>query len=382
MPFVFWGKCLSIKFAARPLIAFVFATSLSFPSAAQQTPPPSNPAPPASGTETSGQPATPGQQNSPEAQGQGAPATSPQSPSDKDKDRNGQSTSSQGKSTGTSNDRLFFTLPNFLTLENAGQVPPLTPGKKFKVVLRGSFDYVEYAWYAAVSGIGQAENSEPAYRQGAEGYGKRYATNFADGTIENFMVGAVFPSILHQDPRFFQSSEGGFCRRADYAVSRIFVTRSDSGRVVESVEHLLRRYNPGAPIFHARIRPEAWVDAGTGESIAATALPYSRVAAFCGLGNPESFWYTLSTLGLNVVDRLHFDDHHAYKPWELRFLSHQFRQAGAEAILTTEKDMYNLCKDCHRQFAPLPLCWLRIGMQVDREDEFLSAIDRGIRSSR
>jgi tetraacyldisaccharide 4'-kinase len=160
------------------------------------------------------------------------------------------------------------------------------------------------------------------------------------------------------------------------------ITRSDSGRVVESVEHLLRRYNPGAPIFHARIRPEAWVDAGTGESIAATALPYSRVAAFCGLGNPESFWYTLSTLGLNVVDRLHFDDHHAYKPWELRFLSHQFRQAGAEAILTTEKDMYNLCEDCHRQFAPLPLCWLRIGMQVDREDEFLSAIDRGIRSSR
>ena len=227
MPFVFWGKCLSIKFAARPLIAFVFATSLSFPSAAQQTPPPSNPAPPASGTETSAQPATPGQQNSPEAQGQGAPATSPQSPSDKDKD--GQSTSSQGKSTGTSNDRLFFTLPNFLTLENAGQVPPLTPGKKFKVVLRSSFDYVEYAWYAAISGIGQAENSEPAYRQGAEGYGKRYATNFADGTIENFMVAAVFPSLLHQDPRFFQSSQGGFWHRTDYAVSRIFVTRSDSG---------------------------------------------------------------------------------------------------------------------------------------------------------
>jgi hypothetical protein len=220
---------LSIKFAARPLIAFVFATSLSFLSAAQQTPPPSNPVPPASGTETSAQPAAPGQQNSPEAKGQGAPATSPQSPSDKDKDKDGQSTSSQGKSTGTSNDRLFFTLPNFLTLQNAGQVPPLTPGKKFKVVLRGSFDYVEYAWYAAVSGVGQAENSEPAYRQGAEGYGKRYATNFADGTIENFMVGAVFPSLLHQDPRFFQSSEGGFWHRADYAVSRIFVTRADSG---------------------------------------------------------------------------------------------------------------------------------------------------------
>jgi tetraacyldisaccharide-1-P 4'-kinase len=160
------------------------------------------------------------------------------------------------------------------------------------------------------------------------------------------------------------------------------ITRSDSGRLVESVEHQLRSYNPRAPIFHARVRPEVWVSCGTGESIAATALPYSRVAAFCGLGNPESFWSTLSALGLNVVDRLRFDDHHAYRPWELRFLSHQFRQAGAEAILTTEKDMLNLCEDCHRQFEPLPLCWLRIGMQLDREDEFLRAITDGIRSGR
>ncbi len=158
------------------------------------------------------------------------------------------------------------------------------------------------------------------------------------------------------------------------------ITRSDSGRVVESVEHLLRRHNPRAPIFHARVRPEAWVTCGTGETIAASALPYTRVAAFCGLGNPESFWCTLSALNLNVVDRLTFDDHHAYKPWELRFLSHQFRQAGAEAILTTEKDMINLCEDCDRQLAPLPLCWLRIGTHVEREDEFLRAIDKRLRS--
>jgi len=43
------------------------------------------------------------------------------------------------------------------------------------------------------------------------------------------MVAAVFPSLLHQDPRFFQSGKGGFTRRTEYAVSRIFVTRTDSG---------------------------------------------------------------------------------------------------------------------------------------------------------
>src|SRR5207253_3024571 len=50
-----------------------------------------------------------------------------------------------------------------------------------------------------------------------------------DGTIENFITGAVLPSVLHKDPRFFQSGKGGFVRRSGYAVSRIIVTRTDSG---------------------------------------------------------------------------------------------------------------------------------------------------------
>ena len=130
---------------------------------------------------------------------------------------------------GTSNDRLFYTLPNFLTLETAKQVPPLTPKQKFAVVARSSFDYVEYPWYGFLAGISQAENSEPGYGQGAAGYGKRYGAAFADGTIENFMTGAVLPSLLREDPRFYQSSPGGFWHRTFYAASRIFVTRTDSG---------------------------------------------------------------------------------------------------------------------------------------------------------
>jgi hypothetical protein len=198
---------LSIKFVAQLFFAVVLAVFLSCPSVAQQTPPPANP----------------------------TPSTAPQSSSsqsqdkDKDKDKNGQAATDQGKKSGTSNDRLFLALPNFLTLENAGQVPPLTVGQKFKVVARGSFDKIEFPWYGILSGISQAENSEPGYGQGWKGYGKRYASAFADGTIENFMVGAVMPSILRQDPRFFQTSEGSFGHRAGYAVSRIFVTRTDSG---------------------------------------------------------------------------------------------------------------------------------------------------------
>ncbi len=130
---------------------------------------------------------------------------------------------------GTSKDRLFFALPNFLTLENAKNVPPLTAAEKFRVTARSSFDPVEYFWYGALAGLSQWEDSEAGYGQGAQGYGKRYGAYFADGTIENFMTTAILPSLFRQDPRYFQSGKGGFWHRTGYAISRIVVTRTDAG---------------------------------------------------------------------------------------------------------------------------------------------------------
>lgn len=133
------------------------------------------------------------------------------------------------KNAGTSKDRLFYTLPNFMTLENGGNLPPLTSKEKFKVVARGSFDPVIYPWYGFLSAISQAQDSEPGYGQGWGGYGKRYGSAFADGTIENFITGAILPAALHQDPRYFQLGSGTFTHRALYAISRNVITRGDSG---------------------------------------------------------------------------------------------------------------------------------------------------------
>jgi hypothetical protein len=217
-----------MKSATRPLVAFVLISFfLSLALAAQQTPPPLRPTPSAPQTQTSAEPAASGQEKNAQVQGQGTPPpASPQPTSNEGV----HGTSGPEKAAGSSNDRLFFTLPNFLTLENGGHVAPLTTGQKFKVAFRSSFDYVQIPWYALLSGISQAENSEPGYGQGVKGYAKRNGSAFADGTIETFMTSAILPSLLHQDPRFFQSSEGGFAHRTGYAVSRIFVTRTDSGR--------------------------------------------------------------------------------------------------------------------------------------------------------
>lgn len=206
---------MSIQFAARLTACFALASLFTSLSAAQQTTPPSSP-----DSSTQAPPQTP-------AQGQASPSA--QQPSG-NKDKKGSDTNGQSKNSGTSNDRLFYTLPNFLSIENTAQVPPLTTKLKYAVVARGTFDYVQYPWWAFLAALSQAEGSEPGFGQGWEAYGKRFGTAIADGTIENFMTGAVLPSLLHQDPRFFQSSEGGFGRRSFYAVSRIFVTRTDSGR--------------------------------------------------------------------------------------------------------------------------------------------------------
>jgi hypothetical protein len=185
------------------LLAFLLLSLLAVSSAAQQTTPP------------------------------GDVPQAPQSP-EQDKSTQPEKSKNDGdlkrqEQTGTSNDRLFYALPNFLTVETKN-VPPLTPGQKLKVVTRGSFDFIQIPWYGLLAGVSQAENSEPGFGQGAGGYGKRYAAYFADGTIENYFVGAFMPILIHQDPRYYTMGQGGFTHRTAYAVSRIFVTRTDSGQ--------------------------------------------------------------------------------------------------------------------------------------------------------
>jgi hypothetical protein len=157
---------------------------------------------------------------------QTGPAVAPSAPAktgDKDAPPIGQQSSPH-------NDRILWALPNFLTVENARTVPPLTAGQKFKLVARSTFDPAEYPFVAVVAALNQASNTDPAFGQGFRGYAKRYGTAFADTTIGNLGTGAVFASLLRQDPRYYQMGKGGFLHRAAYAACRIFVTRSDSGQ--------------------------------------------------------------------------------------------------------------------------------------------------------
>jgi hypothetical protein len=133
------------------------------------------------------------------------------------------------KETGTVNDRIFEVLPNYGTVETSKNLLPLTPGQKFHLATAGVFDWGAYPFNGILSAIAQAKSDPPSWGQGWAAYGKRYGASFADNSIGTYMTTAVFPSLLREDPRYYQMARGGFKRRAYHAVNRLFVTRTDSG---------------------------------------------------------------------------------------------------------------------------------------------------------
>ena len=133
------------------------------------------------------------------------------------------------KETGTVNDRIFDVLPNYGMVEGANTLPPLRTGQKFRLATAGVFDWAAFPFNGVLSAIGQAKNDPESWGQGWGAYGKRYGASFADNGIGTYMTTAIFPSLLHEDPRYFQMGTGSFSHRSFYAFDRLFITRTDSG---------------------------------------------------------------------------------------------------------------------------------------------------------
>src|SRR5208282_3939308 len=126
-------------------------------------------------------------------------------------------------------DRMFYVMPNYLTVDSQAQVKPISWKEKFAISAKGSFDPYEFTVVGIVAGIRQAENSSPGFGQGMEGYAKRYGAAFADQVDGNIMVGGVYPTILKIDPRYYRLGRGSGLHRFGYAIDRIFIARRDSG---------------------------------------------------------------------------------------------------------------------------------------------------------
>lgn len=125
--------------------------------------------------------------------------------------------------------RIFWIIPNYRTSPSLVNYEPLTAREKFKVAVQDSFDPGTIALAAAFAGQGQLSNSNPSFGQGVKGYAHYFVTSYADFAIGDWMTEAIYPTLLHQDPRYFRRGTGSVPSRLLYAASQIFWTHTDSG---------------------------------------------------------------------------------------------------------------------------------------------------------
>ena len=107
---------------------------------------------------------------------------------------------------------------------------PLTAKLKFRLALKVSTDVVTIVGTGVLAAINQAGDT-PNYPQGFKGYGQRVGAVAADGLSDIMIGGAILPSLLHQDPRYFYQGTGTNRSRVFHALSSPFICKGDNGRL-------------------------------------------------------------------------------------------------------------------------------------------------------
>ena len=125
--------------------------------------------------------------------------------------------------------RIFGVVPNFTAVDPNAQLPRLSTKEKFVLAMHDSMDYSSFVLVGILSAESLRTNSFPELGDGAAGFGRYYWRGFTDQVSGTFFTEAIVPMLTHEDPRYYTLGKGGFFRRTGYALSRVVVTKTDSG---------------------------------------------------------------------------------------------------------------------------------------------------------
>lgn len=125
--------------------------------------------------------------------------------------------------------RIMGVMPAFNTTDN-DKAPPLSVSQKFDLAFHSALDPWQFFLAGVDAGIGQAQNSFPGYGQGAAGYGKRFGAAYLDAFDGTMIGNAMFPALLHQDPRYFRLGKGKKLHRFLYAAASTVRCKGDNGK--------------------------------------------------------------------------------------------------------------------------------------------------------
>lgn len=124
--------------------------------------------------------------------------------------------------------RVGGVMAAFNTTQNHDALP-LSSSQKFQLFFKSETDPWPFVLTAFVAGIGQADDSFPAWGQGMQGYGKRYGAAYTDAFIGNFFGNAVLTSWWHEDPRFYQKTDGSALSKTLWAATGTVWAKRDNG---------------------------------------------------------------------------------------------------------------------------------------------------------
>jgi hypothetical protein len=141
--------------------------------------------------------------------------------------------------------RIGGVIPNFYSTYD-WNAPPMEAKQKFRLSIRSIIDPVSFLIVAGIAGAEQYKDVFPAYGGGIEGYGKRYGAALANHVSGNLLGRAVYPSIFHQDPRYFYKGKGSIRSRALYAISAAVIARGDDGRWKPNYSRVLGNFSAAA----------------------------------------------------------------------------------------------------------------------------------------
>jgi hypothetical protein len=141
--------------------------------------------------------------------------------------------------------RVFGVIPNYY-VSYVANAAPLNTRQKFQLAWKSTVDPFTFGFTAAIAGIEQAQNRFSGYGQGAQGYAKRYGASYGDLVTSTYIGGAILPSLLKQDPRYFYKGTGSKKSRALYAIANAVICKGDNAHWQPSYSAILGSLASGA----------------------------------------------------------------------------------------------------------------------------------------
>lgn len=246
-----------------------------------------------------------------------------------------------------------------LVLAAGAEAAPAATGDEAQLLLRSGLGPVGICGDRGAAGLAVWEQFRPDVFILDDGFQHRGVSRDADllviDVLSPFGGAGVFPLGRLREPK-------EALRRA----SAFILARTQAGRHYPAIEAELRRWNPDAPVFRSRLVPSGWTSLSTGDSHPPDLLTGKPAFAFCGLGNPASFYQTLGELGVKLAGSREFPDHHRYERQEIDQILANAAELGATPV-TTAKDAVNIPDQARVLF-------LDVEVQFDQPDELRAFI--------